>query len=199
MKLGCVAAVPKSTNSLLRPSAFTKELLHPRRHRTARRLARWRESKSSTPWVDLEGELLRELQMRLVSCFPRNELHYLSAVTFEGREPLSRRVIRSEHFSRIPFWKLGDPHIPCHSTTSAVTLLPHDATQTGQSHCPRKGTGRMFPSIKSVRDDLKKGDANYNMLRMTASSHPVGELTPRISTVVYAYAFPSASPNKVLC
>lgn len=50
---------------------FTKKFLHPRGRPTPWRLIGWAESKSSTPYVDLEFDLLSEPRIRQVFVFPK--------------------------------------------------------------------------------------------------------------------------------
>jgi hypothetical protein len=113
-------------------SMFPKMHLNPRGFATVWRLVRWTESKSNTIYTDLEFELLEKHQIKRTFCFPKNELHCLSAITFDGQELLPHRVLGCRHVQDAAFWEHQDPYMFKSTSISDLEPLPHD------SHDPKR-------------------------------------------------------------
>jgi hypothetical protein len=151
------------------PSRFIKKFLLPRGSPTAWRFIRW-ESKSTTPYVDLEFELLSEPHIRQVFCFPQIELHCLAAITFAGRNLLPHPVAGCGHVEESAFWEHEDPR-QNHATTCARDLLPHDG------HDPN----RTQPQPREVTEDTLTIDESTVYSRDIESNRGA---TPKISNSI---------------
>ena len=169
-RLACIHFRPLNKGTLL----YNRKYLDPRGISVTWRFVGWTESTSSRLYVNLDFKLLSDGQ-RFVFCFPKDELHALAAITFDGQELVPRSVEGCKHVQHPEFWLHHDPlnNLGSDLTTSAENQLlqPSHALDRTRTETTEGSDRKSAPSESSpCRSESSRDHNSQAQIRHSTST-----------------------------